>query len=144
LRWSTLTFRIVLIYCIYSCANSTTLNKLKIMQKKAIRIVCNANYRDHTGPLFKQQKILTLDELIKLSVLKFMHKYTHGKLPLTFNEMWITNRNRNPNIELRNSDNYYVPAHYFATTKRFPFYTFPRIWNEADLIKKTIPPLMYF
>ncbi len=81
-------------YClnIYSCANSTTLNKLKIMQKKAIQIVCNANYRDHTGPLFKQQKILPLHEVIKLSVLKFMHKYNHGKLPLAFNEMWITNR----------------------------------------------------
>jgi hypothetical protein len=124
-------------YClnVYSCANSTTMNKLKIMQKKAIRIVCNANYLDHTGPLFKQQKILPLEELIKLSALKFMHKYTHGKLPLSFNEMWITNRQRNPNIELRNADNYYVPPHHYATTKRFPFFSFPRIWNEADQIK---------
>ncbi len=81
------------------------LKKLKIMQKKAIRIVCNANYLDHTGPLFKQQKILPLEKLIKLSALKFMHKYTHGKLPLSFNEIWITNRQRNPNIELRNADN---------------------------------------
>jgi hypothetical protein len=72
-----------------------------------------------------------------------MHNYTHGKLPLSFNEMLITNRQRNLNIELRNADNYYVPPHYFATTKRFPFYTFPRIWNEADLIK-IIHLLMYF
>ena len=111
------------------------MNKLKIKQKQAIRIVCNANHRDHTGPLFKQQKILPLDDLIKYSALKFMHKFKHGKLPFSFNEMWVTNRQRNPNLDLRNADNYYVPPHNYATVKRFPFYTFPRIWNEADQIK---------
>jgi hypothetical protein len=25
--------------------------------------------------------------------------------------MWITNRERNPNLVLRNADDYYVPAH---------------------------------
>jgi hypothetical protein len=49
--------------------------------------------------------------------------------------MWITNRHKNPNLELRNADDYYVPPHNFATTKRFPFYTPPRNWNEADQIK---------
>jgi hypothetical protein len=124
-------------YClnVYSCANSTSLNKIKLKQKQAIRIVCNAKYRDHTGPLFKQQKILPLDNLIRYSALKFMHKFSHGKLPFSFNEMWTTNRQRNPDIVLRNADNYYVPPHNFATTKRFPFYTFPRIWNEADQSK---------
>jgi len=124
-------------YClnVYSCANSTSLNKIKLKQKQAIRIVCNAKYRDHTGPLFKQQKILPLDNLIRYSALKFMHKFSHGKLPFSFNEMWTTNRQRNPDLLLRNADNYYVPPHNFATTKRFPFYTFPRIWNEADQSK---------
>jgi hypothetical protein len=56
-----------LVYCInvYSCANSTSINKLKIKQKEAIRIISNAGYRDHTAPLFAQLKILPLDQLIK-------------------------------------------------------------------------------
>jgi hypothetical protein len=29
----------------------------------------------------------------------------------------------------------YVPAHHYATTKRFPLFTFPRTWNEATAIK---------
>ena len=123
-----------IVYCInvFSCANITTLSPLKLKQKEAIRIVCNAVYRDHTGPLFKRLGILPLDELIKYSQLKFMHDYFHRKLPLSFNETWIQNRNRNPELALRNANNLYVPAHHFATTKRFPLFTFPKIWNDAS------------
>jgi hypothetical protein len=122
-----------IVYClnVFSCANITALSPLKVKQKEAIRIVCNVGYRDHTGPLFKQLGILPFDELIKYSQLKFMHDFHHGKLPLSFADTWISNRNRNPEIELRNADNLYVPAHHYATTKRFPLFTFPRIWNEA-------------
>ena len=43
-----------IVYCInvYSCANITSLNPLKLKQKEAIRVITNAGYRDHTGPLF--------------------------------------------------------------------------------------------
>ncbi len=66
-------------YCItvYGCANSTTLNKLKLKQKEAIRIISNAGFRDHTIPLFKEKQILPLDDLIKYSTLKFMHKFAY-------------------------------------------------------------------
>ncbi len=62
------------------------------------RIVSHAGHRDHTNPLFKQLGILPLNELIKYSNLKFMHNFLHKKLPLSFHEMWITNRERNPNL----------------------------------------------
>jgi hypothetical protein len=116
-----------IVYClnVYSCANTTTLNPLKIKQKEAVRVISNSGYRDHTGPLFKRLAILPLVDLIKYSQLKFMHNFYHGKLPLSFNEMWISNRVRNPAIALRNADDLYVPAHHFATTKRFPLFTMP-------------------
>ncbi len=116
-------------YCInaYSCAYPTTLNRLKLKQKEAIRIISKAGYRDHTNPLFKQSGILPLEKLVKYSNLKFMHKYTHSKLPFSFSETWITNRARNPNLEL--------PPHHFSTTKRFPLFSFPRIWNEEPASK---------
>jgi hypothetical protein len=68
-------------YCIniYSCANTTNLQKLRVKQKEAIRIICNAGYRDHTIPLFISKKILPLNEMIKFATLKFMHSYTHKK-----------------------------------------------------------------
>jgi hypothetical protein len=127
-----------IVYClnIYGCANQTSLQKLKIKQKEAIRIISNAGFRDHTNPLFKQLKILPLDKLIKYSNLKLMHSYAHGRLPFSFSEMWVTNRARNPELILRNADNYYVPAHKLASVKRFPYFSLPKIWNEYPEVKR--------
>ena len=125
-------------YCInvYGCANLTSLNSLKLKQKAAIRVVSNVGHRDHTNPLFKQLGILPLYELIKYSNLKFMHKFSHKNLPLSFHEMWTTNRERNPNLVLRNADNLYVPAHNYATLKRLPLFAFPKVWNEDTNLKE--------
>jgi hypothetical protein len=127
-----------LVYCIniYGCANSTALQKLKIKQKEAIRTIANVGYREHTSPLFKQFKILPIEKLIKFYNLKFMHNFAHGRVPLSFADMWITNRTRNPAIELRNADDYYVPAHKMASVKRFPYFQFPKIWNDANIVKR--------
>jgi hypothetical protein len=38
-------------------------------------------------------------------------------------------------IALRNADDLYVPAHHFATNKRFPLFTMPKVWNEANDLK---------
>jgi hypothetical protein len=56
-----------------------------------------------------------------------MHNFAHGRLPLSFSDMWTTNRNRNPDLVLKNADDYYVPAHKMACVKRFPFFQFPKI-----------------
>ena len=128
-----------IVYClnIYSSANTTSMQKIRVKQKEAVRIVCNAPYRAHTAPLFKQLCILPIDDLMKYSALKFMHNFVHHKLPFSFNETWITNRQRNPERNLRNSMDLFVPAHHFATVKRFPLYTFPRIWNNENEHKLT-------
>jgi hypothetical protein len=119
-------------YCIniYGCASATVLNKLIVKQKEAIRVISLAKYRDHTIPLFKKLGILPLNELIRYSALRFMHKYKHNRLPFSFNETWSTNRARNPDVILRNADNFYIPAHNFATIKKHPFFNFPKLWNE--------------
>jgi hypothetical protein len=66
-----------IVYCIniYSCANTSSLNRLRKKQKEAIRIISNAGFREHTAPLFAQLSILPLDHLIKLHILKFMHSF---------------------------------------------------------------------
>ncbi len=78
-----------------------------------------------------------------MSNLKFMHCFVNNRLPFSFNEMWITNRNRNPALQLRNVDDFFVPAHRYETVKRFPYFTFPKLWNdEPD--SKLIPSKIIF
>jgi hypothetical protein len=70
--------------------------------------------------------------MIELSKLKFMHDYVFDRLPLSFAETWVTNRQRNPLNNLRNADLYYQPQPNFELFRRFPLYTFPLAWNAAD------------
>jgi hypothetical protein len=80
-------------------------------------------------------KILPLDHLIKLNAIKFMHSFTHNLLPISFHQMWISNRERNLDRVLRNADQLFVPPHQFATLKRMPMFNFPHIWNNEGIGK---------
>jgi hypothetical protein len=94
-------------------------------KKKPSGIICNANYRAHTTPLFKEQKILPLDRLNEFSRIKFMHNFYFKQLPISFAETWITNAERNPDRMLRNADDLYIPAHCVEFVRRLPLFSFP-------------------
>ena len=65
-----------LTYCSVAWGNTfrTHTDKLKILQKKVIRLVTNSNFRHPSKPLFLQLKLLPFDELVSLSCLIFMFK----------------------------------------------------------------------
>ena len=121
---------------IYSCATKSNLNKLILKQKQAIRTICRANYRDHTAPLFRNLNILPIEKLVTFYRVKFMHSYVHRNLPLSFSEIWTTNRERNPERLLRDADALYVPPHRIELFKRMPLCALPTAWNEAPQYKE--------
>jgi hypothetical protein len=69
-------------------------------------------------------------------ILRPIYFYTKTKASLNL----IYNHMRNPERVLRNANDLYVPAHHFATVKRFPLFLFPQIWNEED-VRKLNPSL---
>ena len=66
---------------LWGTTHETYVKQIAIMQKKAIRITTGANYNDHTEPLFKQLKLLTLKDVHKIKVAKFMFSASKGILP---------------------------------------------------------------
>ena len=116
---------------IYGCANKTTLEKLIVKQKQAIRTICNEPYRAHTQPLFKQLKILPIEKLIQFSNVKFMHSFHFKILPISFANTWMTNIERNPERALRNANDLFIPPHRVEFVKRLPLYNMPLVWNNA-------------
>ena len=73
-----------LMYCniIWGGANNSTLQKLKIMQKRAVRIISHSPNRQSSKPIFKNLNILTLADLHRLQVLLFVYKVKNNLLPL--------------------------------------------------------------
>ena len=88
-----------IIYGIMVWGGAQTMNKIFILQKRAIRTICKRKYRDHTEPLFKKENILKINDVFKLHVNLFMYDYRQDHLPdlpESFNHFFPNNLQRNP------------------------------------------------
>ena len=72
-------------YCINSwgSASETTLNPLKIIQKRNIRIITGSKYTAHAEPLFHQLQCLKLNDIYKLEMAKLMYKINNNMISST-------------------------------------------------------------
>lgn len=124
-------------YCpiITSCASNTNIQKISRVQKKAIRIISNKGYLEHTAPLFKSLKILSYQQLITFSKLNFMHSVAYNYCPSSFSNVWISNNERNETINLRNADLLAIPYPRIELFKKSPIYSLPKLWNDLDETK---------
>lgn len=70
-------------YCniIWGNASNLALNKLTILQKRALRLISHSKFRDHTSPLFKQLKILKLSDIYKFQLGQFVYNCINNLLP---------------------------------------------------------------
>ena len=71
--------------------NNKQLNMLKVVQKKAIRIVCNAKYNSHTGGLFQDNRITKVENIFERDSLIMIFKYQDRNLPKAILELFDTN-----------------------------------------------------
>ena len=74
------------------------------MQKKAISVITNSAYTEHTAPLFAQLQILPYDLLIKQAKLLFMHTIEHNTAPSSFTNIWVQNSVTQGNRPVRNAN----------------------------------------
>ena len=70
----------------YGCAISGLscdkhLDIIRTLQKRCLRIITFSDFDSHSNPLFIDLKILKLDDVIKLNILKFTYEFNHNLLP---------------------------------------------------------------
>ena len=69
----------------------TYLNTIVKIQKRAIRAISSAHRNAESDPLFKELKLLKLQNIYILNVMIFMYKCHHKLLPDVFGSMFISN-----------------------------------------------------
>ena len=69
----------------------TNLYRLRILQKRIVRIITNSNYDAHTLPLIYQYSILRLDDIHSLQLGLFMYSIENRLYPSTFLNMFAKN-----------------------------------------------------
>ena len=77
-------------YCNIAWGNAARiyLNKLHVLQKRIIRIICNVHFREHTKKLFVNLNVLNVFDIYKYNVNLFMFKHYKNMLPLPISQMF--------------------------------------------------------
>jgi len=124
-----------LTHCTAIMSGITAKNKQRIVkvQKKAIRIITNSSYNAHTAPLFLEHNILPYEKLILFSQLSFMHSVCYAYAPKSFENTWLKNAVRAPDLNLRNNDEYNLPHPRTEQFKKSTYYSLPSVWNNLAL-----------
>ncbi len=64
-----------------------------------------------------------------------MHTVYYGYAPPSFSNIWQTQAQRNPDLNLRNATDIYVPFPRIDLFKRMPTYSLPHTWNSHDIVR---------
>ena len=70
-------------------ADKLYLEKINLIQKKAIRAITFADFNDHTSPLLKELKILSLSDLYQYQLSSLMWDLDHNLLPQSLSTYFI-------------------------------------------------------
>jgi len=112
-------------------ASKTALNKIFVMQKKAIRIITNASYNEHTTPLFSKLHVLKLADIYELQLAKFIFGLYHNTVPRPLCSFFTVNRDLHE-YNTRNCDNPIVKLHKTNVAARSIFTQSYKIWYHMD------------
>jgi AraC-like DNA-binding protein len=66
------------------------INRVRTIQKRAVRIICKQRYNSHTDPLFRDLQLLKVDDIFKLACCKLYWKKIHDQLPAFHSSQLLT------------------------------------------------------
>ena len=120
-------------YCctVWSGAKASTLNKLIVLQKRAIRHIMKVGYRDHTSNLFSSLNLVKLSDLIKINLATLAYRALHNNLPSTLNKVFSTNNNIHRHYTRQSGNIHCVPCH-TTIVRNNPFNLAIDIWNSLS------------
>ena len=123
--------------------HQTQLDRLLLLQKKSLRIICNSKTHSHTDPLFLDNKILKVRDLHLYQLGQFMYNYNGNNLPNIFDSMFPKNLSIH-NYPTRQSNEYHLPLLRTVKAKSTFIYSGPKFWNSLTNDIKTAPSINSF
>ena len=134
-----------LTYCnlIWASTYVTNLQRIYLLQKRAVRAISKADYKASSKPLFANLKILDVFSIYSLQVSSFMYLYHNDALPIAFTQIFQTG-NQIHQYSTRYSD-FYRPHTRRTNIKKFSIlFQGPRIWNSLPNNIKNAPTFNIF
>ena len=118
-------------YCNHVWGNTypTYLHKLHVLQKRIVRVIAGVKPREHSAPLFKHLKILTIFQINVYVIGKFMYKVHHRKTLNVFISMFKVNSSVH-GYDTRQASHYHLPLPTKGLSKTGLCYRGAIIWNK--------------
>ena len=88
------------------------------LQKRAVRIISCKKYNAHTSPLFKNLKLLKIDDIFSISKVKFYHKFVNNKLPENLQKLPLKLNQDTHRYATRRSGHIYRPKFNHSYAKK--------------------------
>ena len=139
---------LILPYLFYCCTvwginYKVKLNNLIKLQKKAIRLIDGAMYRDHTSEIFCKYKTLKLEDIVEFSISVIMFKVSKGTAPPTILSMFSNNCTVH-NYNTRQREN--VHMNFARTNMRLHTFSIKgaQVWNKLPINVKYLPSVFCF
>ncbi len=105
--------------------------KLIKSQKSVIQIIYLSKYNAHTEPIFKELKLLKLNDILKLQELKFYYKFKNIKLPIYLQNLPISPATDTHNYATRTQHNIWLMKTYHEYTKHCIHVNLPKVINST-------------
>ena len=87
-----------------------------------MRLITFSEFQEHTTPIFKNFKILKLQDIIKFNTLKLICLYYMDQLPSEIKDIFTTNESVNP-YNIRGGKLFFIPqvntTHYGIKSLRY-------------------------
>ena len=128
---------------IWSSAYQCRLHKLEILQKKAIRNVCKANYNEPSTPLFKYLHIPKIADIFNIQLCKFMFLYSTGMLVESLQTIFTTNSNIHSHNTRHCRDPHVVTRQTSCIARTF-IHRAPKVWLDLPINIRTITSIDHF
>ena len=122
-----------LYYCNLAWAGTykSNLQRIVTLQKRALRIVSNSTYIAHTGPIFKELKLLKFHDIHSFQLGTFMFSFENSTLPSKFNNFFLLNSQIH-NYNTRNAQSFRLPLCRTNTRKFSIYFQGPNFYNSLN------------
>ena len=133
-----------LIYGLYLWGFSP--KRLIIMQKKAVRTILLSRYLSHSTPLFKNLKILKIDDQYSIQLYKLYYKNTNNLLPSYFNSftLYYTNEEHSHNLRSMTLRLLKTWREFFVQSTKYQLLKLVRETSVIDLNRTVISTIYQF
>ena len=107
------------------------LQRIVILQKRALRIVNNSTYDANTSPIFKELKLLKFHDIHSFQLGFFMFSLKNSTLPSKFNNLFLINSQIH-NYNTRNAHSFRLPLCRTNTRQFSIYFQGPKFYNSLN------------